>query len=278
MLAGFRDRRHEPVPPQPARAAPRGWSTRRRPRRRRRRTAARLENPGAERFDVGVDVPGAVSASVGRAEQAGVTRLELRLPALRRGRLQVPRLRVATTFPFGLFPRCWTWVHLPLEVLVYPRPAGERPAPPGGSGREGGNAAEDDAGRDELRDLRPFRDGDSPRQVAWKAYARGQPLLVRIARAAPPATLEFDFATLMGLDTEARLSQLCRWLLDADARGQRYALRLPDGAFAADRGIARRARCLAALALTASATMHKRTRQAKARPHPCARPHPEAHG
>jgi len=211
-----------------------------------------LENPGAERFDVGVDVPGA-AASVGRAEQAGVTRLELRLPALRRGRLQVPRLRVATTFPFGLF-RCWTWVHLPLEVLVYPRPAGERPAPPGGSGREGGNAASD-AGRDELRDLRPFRDGDSPRQVAWKAYARGQPLLVKeYAGGATSETLEFDFATLMGLDTEARLSQLCRWLLDADARGQRYALRLPDGAFAADRGIAHRARCLAALALHGLAT------------------------
>jgi len=206
-----------------------------------------FDNPGAERFDLGATALGA-SASAARAAQGDATALELRLPTPRRGRLQVPRLRIATTFPFGLF-RCWTWAHLPLEVLVYPRPAGDRPPPAGSTGRDSGSASSE-SGRDELRDLRPFRDGDSPRQVAWKAYARGQPLLVKeYAGGASSETPEFDFARLEPLDTEARLSQLCRWLLDAEARGQRYALRLPGELFAADRGAAHLARCLAALAL-----------------------------
>jgi uncharacterized protein (DUF58 family) len=156
-------------------------------------------------------------------------------------------VRVTTRFPFGLF-RCWTWLHLPLSTLVYPRPVGTMPLPVGPSGREPG-AATTDGGRDELRDLRPFRDGDSPRQVAWKAYARGQPLLVKEYAGAAAESLQFDFDALATLDAEARLSQLCRWVLDAEARGQRYALHMPGLRLPADRGAAHLARCLAALAL-----------------------------
>jgi uncharacterized protein (DUF58 family) len=205
-----------------------------------------IENPGVGRFDVAAEAAGA-RASLAQAPQAGAARLELRLPATRRGRLRLGRLRIATLFPFGLF-RCWAWLHLPLGVLVYPRPAGALPLPPGPSGREGSGSVTDD-GRDELRDLRPFRDGDSPRQVAWKAYARGQPLLVKEYAGAATEALRLDFDALPGLEVEARLSQLCRWVLDAEARGQRYALRLPGAAMEADRGAAHLARCLAALAL-----------------------------
>ena len=56
-----------------------------------------------------------------------------------------------------------------------------------------------------------------------------------------------------GLDLEDRLSQLCRWAVDAEARGQRYALRLPDRELPADRGGAHLSRCLTALALYALA-------------------------
>jgi len=59
----------------------------------------------------------------------------------------------------------------------------------------------------------------------------------------------FDFDALDDLELEARLSQLCRWLLDAEARGGRYALRLPTLRIDADRGPAHLARCLRALAL-----------------------------
>jgi uncharacterized protein (DUF58 family) len=49
-------------------------------------------------------------------------------------------------------------------------------------------------------------------------------------------------------DVEARLSQLARWVVDADSRGERYALELPGTSIAADRGPEQRQRCLAALA------------------------------
>ena len=210
------------------------------------RLSLALENPGVERHDVAAEALGA-AGRVPSAPAAAVTRLDLRIPTRRRGRLRASRLRLTTAFPFGLF-RCWTWVHLPLEVIVYPQPLGSRPPPSGPAGRDHGSARHD-SGRDELRDLRPFRDGDSPRQVAWKAYARGMPLLVKEYSGATAEAAVFDFATLVDLDLEARLSQLCRWLLDAEARGGRYALRLPTLWIDADRGPAHLTRCLQALAL-----------------------------
>ena len=56
--------------------------------------------------------------------------------------------------------------------------------------------------------MRPFRDGDSPRQVDWKAYAREAPLLVKEYSAMGSELRMFDFSQLGNLGTEARLEQL----------------------------------------------------------------------
>jgi uncharacterized protein (DUF58 family) len=173
--------------------------------------------------------------------------LTLPLPAARRGVLRVDRLRLTSTHPFGLF-RTWTWVHLPLEVLVYPEPSGSLPRPTT-SGTQPGERPYGSAGADEWLGLRPFRDGDSPRQVDWKAYARGAPLLVKEYSPAGSDLCLFDFAELRIPDIEARLSQLARWVVDAEAGGERYGLRLPGAALAPNRGPEHRHHCLAALAL-----------------------------
>jgi len=59
----------------------------------------------------------------------------------------------------------------------------------------------------------------------------------------------FDFGRLPGLEAEARLEQLARWIVDADACGERYGLVLPGGVFAPDRGTEHRRCALTALAL-----------------------------
>ena len=177
----------------------------------------------------------------------GRARLSLPLAAARRGIVRIDRLLLASSHPFGLF-RTWTWVHLPLEVVVYPHPAGSLPRPVT-SGHTPGASARDGSGLDEWMGLRPFRDGDSPRQVAWKAYARGAPLLVKEYSPAGADLCLFDFAQLRIPDIEARLSQLARWVIDAEAGGERYALTLPGVALAPNRGPEHRHRCLAALAL-----------------------------
>jgi uncharacterized protein (DUF58 family) len=177
----------------------------------------------------------------------GKQRIDLPVSAPVRGLVPIDRLRLATTHPFGLF-RAWTWVHAPIEMMVYPRPHGSL-AMPTESGRKSGTRSQGHSGADEWRGLRLFRDGDSPRQVDWKAYAREAPLLVKEYSSAGSELRIFDFSQLAQLDTEARLEQLARWVVDAQERGERYGLELPGIHVEPDRGAEHRHRCLAALAL-----------------------------
>ena len=206
-----------------------------------------LENPAPlMRLRIEADLPG-VAPSVTDIAARGAARLSLAVPTKVRGRLLIDGLRLTTALPFGLF-RAWTWVYLPVELIVYPRARGLLPLPtvagvtPGAKMRGG-------LGGDEWLGLRAFRDGDSPHQVAWKAYARGAPLLVKEYCAAASPERYFDFERMPNLDSERRLEQLAAWIVDAENRGERYALTLPGSKVALDRGAEHRHRCLRALAL-----------------------------
>jgi uncharacterized protein (DUF58 family) len=195
------------------------------------------------RLEAGLEGPARTAADLPGCSQV---RLVVPLPAHARGVVRIARVRISTAHPFGLF-RAWTWVHAPLELLVYPAAVGTLPMPYAGAERVG-TRSRGGAALDEWRGLRPFRDGDSPRQVDWKAYARAAPLLVKEYQALGSDLRWFDFAQLSGIDTEARLEQLARWVVDAEAGGERYGLSLPGVRTASDRGPEHRHRCLAQLA------------------------------
>jgi uncharacterized protein (DUF58 family) len=177
----------------------------------------------------------------------GFGRVELPVAAPKRGIVQIDRLHLITTHPFGLF-RAWTWVHAPIEMLVYPRPHGPMTMPVD-YGSKPGERSLTNAGADEWLGLRPFRDGDSPRQVDWKAYARDAPLLVKEYSAAGAEQRIFDFSTLGNLGVEAQLEQLARWIVDAEFNGERYGLKLSNRFIKPDHGPEHRHQCLAALAV-----------------------------
>jgi uncharacterized protein (DUF58 family) len=199
----------------------------------------RIEAAAAEEGAAGMDLP---PGSHGR--------LELPIRAPRRGLQRIERLRISSAHPFGLF-RAWTWIHAPIDVMVYPRPSGALPLPPE-SGATSGTWAQGVAGSDEWRGLRPFREGDSPRQVAWKAYAREAPMLVKEYSAAGSPLRVLSLAHARQPDLESRLEQLARWIVDAESRGDLYGLELGGERLRAHRGPDHRHRCLSALALYGS--------------------------
>ena len=186
----------------------------------------------------------ATSADIGARSQKQVA-IPVEAPA--RGLITFERLKISSTFPFGLF-RAWSWIHTRIEMVVYPRAHGALPMP-ADSGRNSGSRSHGLSGSDEWLGLRPFRDGDSPRQVAWKAYARGMPLLVKEYSAMGAELRVFDLARLDTLGLEARLEQLARWIVDADTRGERYALIALPHRIDPDSGPEHRHRCLTVLAM-----------------------------
>lgn len=182
------------------------------------------------------------------------------ISTIRRGWLRPGRLTLFTFFPVGLF-RAWSYADLDMHALVYPAPVPPGlalPVPAAGSGDGGVHGH----GHDEFSGLRPYRPGDSPRHIAWKAVARDdtlltKPLLTKQFAGRADAELWLAWDSLPpAMDGENRLAHLARWILDADAAGLAYGLRLPGLALPIASGAAHRGDCLRALALHGLAADH----------------------
>lgn len=175
--------------------------------------------------------------------------LELALAAEMRGWLELPRFSVATRYPGSLF-RAWTWMHMQARCLVYPAPAppGRAVPPSAGSHALRGMPALEDSDFVGLAKATP---ADPPGRLAWKAYARTGELMVKQFSGGAEISNVLDFDALPDLDTEARLSQLARWCLDAAAQGRAFGLRLPTTAVGVGNGERHLHDCLQALALYA---------------------------
>jgi uncharacterized protein (DUF58 family) len=170
------------------------------------------------------------------------------LPPLPRGRHTLPRLHLETRAPMGLF-RAWAWIHLPLEIIVYPQPAGELPLPSADGSRDRRRGSSAASGSEEWSALRPFVVGDSPRGVAWKLYARGAPLLVAQYEGEAGGRRHLDLVQCRHLPLEAGLSQIADWIRRCERRAEAYSLQLPGTSLPAGRGARQRRDALRALAL-----------------------------
>lgn len=206
-----------------------------------------LTSSGAtERFAIGVMLekqqPQFVNVPAGETVTATLT-----LPAPQRGILRPGRFTLFTRFPLGLF-RAWSKLDLDLACIVYPQPdSAKLPQLAGIQGR--GSKAIAAEGSDDFRGMRPYHTGDSLRHVAWKAMAQGRGMLTKQFSGQALPELWLDWDDLAGMDTEARLSRLCRWVLDAQNAGLSYGLRIPGSSIAPGNGEAHQRNCLERLAL-----------------------------
>jgi uncharacterized protein (DUF58 family) len=165
----------------------------------------------------------------------------------KRGRIALERFGIRTLFPFELF-RSWAWLHMDLSGLVYPHPADDAPPPPPTQTAHG-HRQHDARGEEDFAGLRKFNDGDSPRHVAWKAYARSGQLLSKQFAGADTSSQWFDFSQIASDDVEERLSILTSWIINADRTLEDYGLRVPGAEFPPSHGEAQRRQCLETLAL-----------------------------
>jgi uncharacterized protein (DUF58 family) len=135
-----------------------------------------------------------------------------------RGWIHLDRFGVRTLFPFELF-RSW------------------------------GHRQHDARGEEDFAGLRKYNEGDSPRHVAWKAYARTGQLLSKQFAGADTSSQWFDFDAIPVTDIEERLSILTRWIANSDRTMEDFGLRLPGLEFPPAHGETQRRQCLEALAL-----------------------------
>lgn len=165
----------------------------------------------------------------------------------RRGWFEPGKVAVYTEFPLGIF-HAWSPLNFKERILVYPKPAAE-PAPfPLASGY-GKTGRQQQAHAEDFHGFQAYQAGDPLRHIHWKGVAKGHDPQVKRYSGEQADDLVFSFEETPGADTETRLSRLCRWIVDAEAGGLRYALVLPGTRISPHTGAEHCRRCLEALAL-----------------------------
>ncbi|NJR72092.1 MAG: DUF58 domain-containing protein [Gammaproteobacteria bacterium] len=213
-----------------------------------------MHNPSATRFSVGIKHAKLQNASPSFGDVAGAlgnthtsTNLMLPMTMNTRGLVESGRIEIFTEYPVGLF-HAWSYVDFGMTCLVYPKPdqgGGALPISAFGDGE--GNMPV--AGDEEFQSLRAYRQGDTPRQIAWKTLAREQGLLVKEFGSTTSADLWLDYMQLEGMGVEQRLSRLTWWVMEAERANLPYGLKLPNATFKPSFGRQHRDTCLRALAL-----------------------------
>jgi len=169
----------------------------------------------------------------------------LAVAAARRGWLDLPTVTLTTAFPLGLF-RAWSPLRFKERALVYPRPASDSLPFPASAGGDGGPRR---SNADDFHGFQSYQPGDPLRRIHWKGVAKGQGVHVKEYRGEESLQLYLDWSHTPGHDGEARLSRLCRWVLDAEQTGASYGLRLPGTEIKPGSGQAHLRQCLESLAL-----------------------------
>jgi uncharacterized protein (DUF58 family) len=167
----------------------------------------------------------------------------------RRGRHPLPRLRVSTRFPFGLFVKAGV-VRLEGDLLVYPAlspVAADRRrelAATGASIRRRGRGSD-------VYNLRDYRAGDEPRLIHWRSSAKTGSLVVRELEADTTQDVRIVLAG-RGADAarvEAALSEAASLVVHLLGTGGAVELSGPGLYVPLGRGGGQRRRVLTALAL-----------------------------
>ncbi|NOT84949.1 MAG: DUF58 domain-containing protein [Methylococcaceae bacterium] len=205
-----------------------------------------LDNPSpADRFNLEFKVEQPTHCDVPAYSSESLT---LYATTRKRGWFQVGTIRVTSRFPLGLF-RAWSPIRFDHPMLVYPKPASLLLAFPEISSQQNPQGFSRQGGGDDFYGLKTYQAGDGIKQIHWKAYAKGQGLLTKQFSDDKAAEIWLNYAATPGHDTEERLSQLCRWVLDAEAAGLKYGFQLPGTTLPPAQGAAHYAQCLQALAL-----------------------------
>lgn len=176
-----------------------------------------------------------------------VTRNELLIRTSTRGYLKPGRMKIESCYPLGLF-RAWSYIEPERVCIVYPGPAGS-PQLPLYTEYESEQQLGNKTGTDDFTGFKPYRHGDSIRNIDWKAFAKQQPLQVKrfSGSGAGKLIISWNHCSYIN-DVERRLSQLCLWVLNAEREGFYYGLDIPGSFIDPGNGEFHLQQCLTALA------------------------------
>jgi len=166
-----------------------------------------------------------------------------------RGYINPGRITVHTEYPLGLF-HAWSQLKLDSRCLVYPAPDSHHYPLNIAAENNQGEISQDNRGVDDFAGIRQYQAGDLANHMAWKAIAKTGVLQTRMFNTEVSQDILISWSELdESLDTEKRLSILCRMILDASEHSLDFALKIPGIYIPPASGLQHKHRCLKTLAL-----------------------------
>jgi len=179
--------------------------------------------------------------------QDGWVSITLPFKTLARGVHRIPRITISSVYPLGLF-RAWSYVNLSNTYLVYPEPKGDKTLPTGWDEQQQQQRGYH-KGADDFSGLYTYVPGDPLGHIHWKSYARDQGLHTKKFAGNNEQEIWLDWRGINGTNTEIKLSQLSRWVIEADMTEMNYGVWLPENRIPPSLGPMHKQKCLKALAL-----------------------------
>ncbi len=169
-------------------------------------------------------------------------------PTQKRGKVSPQKLLIESRLPLGLI-RCWSWLRVPAEGVVYPSPV---ECDWRGSSAEG-NADAKETPRiegEEFYGFKAYEVGQPLHTVAWKHFARGHGLMVKQYADYESQEYWLEWAAFYrGEEVELALSQMAYWASSFSDKNVDFGLRLPGVTLPPDKGDAHWHKVMQALAM-----------------------------
>ncbi|RKF13176.1 DUF58 domain-containing protein [Alginatibacterium sediminis] len=151
--------------------------------------------------------------------------LSLSFTAGQRGEYLLPRVRVWSVFPLGLF-RCWSHLNFKAKALFYPMSRPSRVCPADEAQGQGEQSLASGPLMDEFSGLHAYRPGDRLSHVAWKQFAAGHAMQRKDFSSRSGQGLILSHRHLSHLAYEARLEVLCYWAQRLNQEHKPFGLEL----------------------------------------------------
>jgi len=166
-----------------------------------------------------------------------------------RGWLSPERIRLESTYPFGIF-KTWSWLSLKVEVLVYPKPIfSDIRFSLGDSGDDEIDGHVSVKKGEDFAGVRPYQQGDEFKHISWKQSAKGKGLQTKEYEQQEFATYWLSDDCLPRASLEDRISYMTGWLIQARENNLFYGMRFGGVEFEPDNSDAQFKKCMKFLAL-----------------------------
>lgn len=178
----------------------------------------------------------------------GRNRRTLSIPAYKRGVIKPSILVVDSIYPFGIV-RFSAEYDVGIVCFVYPKPVPVHQLTPQDLIQAHAKEEKLYAEPDDFKGLKSYQQGDPIQHIFWKAYSRGQGLMIKEFSASETPSLLFSWYKIKEDTTEKKLSLMCAMILKAHGLNLKYGLKLPGRIIEPGMDERHKHKCLEALAL-----------------------------